>query len=123
MATKKSTPTATSKETAKPAATIPAGLPPQKPYPPLTLISKATDKWPLADTDVRNHFGHIANCLREVVEFSKNLDELIQLDDQNPVTIGAGYFMNALMERISKAADDIDEVTSMLEPAEKGGGR
>jgi len=92
----------------------PAGLPPQKPYPPLTLISKATDKKPLADTDVRKHFETISEQLKETVRLSKHLDELSRLDDQNPVVIGTSYFLTDLMDKVSEAADNIDEVTAML---------
>jgi hypothetical protein len=110
----------------KPAASVkptPAGLLPQKPYPPLTLISKATAKYPLADTDPRKQLDIIARRLREVVQQGENLSQLTDLDDQNPIIIGTTYFLDVLMERVSEIADSVDDVTAMLQPTGKGGAR
>ena len=108
---------ATRKSISKPAVKAPqkpVGLPPSKPHPPLTLISKATETWPLADTDVRKHFGFISDRLREVVKYGESLYHLTELEEGNPVIAGATFFLNILMERVSDAADNIDTVTAML---------
>jgi hypothetical protein len=87
----------------------------------MTFISRAPATNPFWNTDVRKHLGTISERLREVVKFEASVYHLTELDDQNPVIIGATHFLDVLMDRVTDLADGIDEVVGMLQPAGKGG--
>jgi hypothetical protein len=80
----------------------------------LTLISRATAKYPLADTDPRKHLNIISRRLRDVVLRGGSLYDLTALDEENPVIVGTSYFLDVLMDKVSDLADGIDDVVGML---------
>ena len=87
---------------------------PQNDRPKVTIIAQATDKWPHADPDPTRHIARIADSIRKMADHLDSVYALTGLNEESPVVMGAGIFLNEITERLRKDAEFLCDINSTM---------